>query len=253
MTTSQSSAPSSPPSAKTRQIYKMQVTRIVDHTQEIRELMIETREPDAFKFEAGQFVMLHVPTPENKPALRAYSIASDDRNQRGFRLLFKSVEGGIATNFVWALKGGEMLDFTGPFGRLFFKKPPTEQIVFLNTGSGVSQHFCYMASNTETFPNLRYRLLFGLRRKEDIYYQNELADLAKHFKDFKYDFVLSCPPEGWTGKSGYVQNYLEEFDYMKIPTTFYLCGNGAMIKDVKRILIEEKGFDKTRIFAEAFD
>ncbi len=253
MTISPPSAPSTPPASKARQIYKMQVTRIVDHTPQIRELMIETREPDSFQFDAGQFVMLHVPIPGNKPALRAYSIASDDRNRRGFRLIFKAVETGVATNFVWALKGGEILDFTGPFGRVFFKKPPTEQIVFLNTGSGVSQHFCYMASNTEAFPNLRYRLLFGLRHEADIYYQNELAELAKHFKDFKYDYVLSRPPDGWNGKQGYVQNYLDEFDYIQIPTTFYLCGNGAMIKDVKRILIEEKGFDKSRIFAEAFD
>lgn len=60
-----------------------------------------------------------------------------------FRLLFKFVENGVASNFVWGLKGQETLNFTGPFGKVFFQEPPTEQIVFLNTGSGLSQHFLF--------------------------------------------------------------------------------------------------------------
>lgn len=233
-------------------MYKMEVTRIVDHTPQIRELFIRTSTPDRFQFAAGQFVTLHVPTATGKAAMRAYSIASDDRDQQGFQLIFKAVEGGVATNFVWGLQEGAILDFTGPFGRVLFKKPPTEQVVFLNTGSGVSQHFCYLASNAETFPNIRYRMLFGVRFEHDVYYQDELARLATKFTDFKFEYVLSRPGPNWRGKSGYVQNFIEEYDYLKTPTTFYLCGNGAMIKDVK-LMLEAKGFDKTRIFSEAFD
>jgi ferredoxin-NADP reductase len=50
-----------------------------------------------------------------------------------------------------------------------------------------------------------------------------------------------------------VQNFIKDFDYHSIPTTFYLCGNGGMIKDVKAQLIEKEAFDKGRIFSEAFD
>lgn len=238
---------------KAKKLFSMQVVKIVDHTPQIRELFIETREPATFKFRAGQFVMLHVPTAEAKPALRAYSIASDDRVESGFRLLFKAVENGVATKFVWSLKGGELLDFTGPFGRLFFHEPPTEQIIFFNTGSGVSQHICYLESMAEKYPNLKYRMLFGLRHVDDIYYRAELDALAARFTDFKYDFVLSRPPEGWTGKRGYLQNHLSDFNFKNIPTTFYICGNGQMIKDCKHKLIDEAGFDKAHVHAEAFD
>jgi NAD(P)H-flavin reductase len=248
----QGSAQGSSQGPKAKLIYKMQVTQIIDHTPMIRELFIETREPGIFRFKAGQFVMLHVPT-DAKPALRAYSIASTEKNETGFRLIFKSVENGLATKYVWGLKGGETLDLTGPFGRVFFQEPPTEQIVFLNTGSGVSQHFCYMESRAEQYPNLRYRMLFGVRHESDIYYREDLERLKAKFKNFEYQFVLSRPQPDWTGKRGYVQNFIDDYDYLKIPTTFYLCGNGAMIKDVKKKLIEEQGFDKTRIFAEAFD
>lgn len=236
---------------KGRQIYKMRVTATHDHTPTIRELFLRCEEPECFNFKAGQFVMLHVPA-EPKALLRAYSIASHDQRSEGYRLIFKYIENGAASEFVWKLKGGELLDFTGPFGRVLFKEPPTQQLIFLNTGSGVSQHFSFIESNATKHPDLRYRLLFGVRTEADIYYAEELERLKKSLKDFQYDFVLSRPSEHWKGKKGYVQNFISEFNYLETPTTFYLCGNSAMIKDVKTRLTEE-GFDSKSILAEAFD
>lgn len=236
-----------------RTIYQMKITQIIDHTPSVRELIIKTDTPNEFSFKAGQFVMLHVPQGEAKPALRAYSIASDERTKDGFKLLFKYVDNGVASKYVWDLKGDETLQFTGPFGKVFFQEPPTEQIVFLNTGTGLSQHLCYLLSKKEQYPNLKYRLLFGVRSEKDMYGQHELDALTKELKDFKYEFVLSQPQGNWTGKKGYVQNFLPEFDYKNIPTTFYLCGNGGMIKATKQQLIEVDGLDKSRIWAEAFD
>jgi NAD(P)H-flavin reductase len=231
----------------------MKVEKIIDHTPTVRELVIKAAEPAQFSFRAGQFVMLHVPQAAGKPALRAYSIASDDRDKSGFRLLFKYVDNGIASTFVWALKGEETLQFTGPFGKVFFQEPPTEQVVFLNTGTGLSQHLCYLLSKKEQYPLLKYRMLFGVRSEKDMYLKDELEVLSKELNDFKYEFVLSRPGETWTGKKGYIQNFLNEYEYKKTPTTFYMCGNGGMIKEVKHQLIEVDGIDKSRIWAEAFD
>lgn len=237
-----------------RVLYKMRIERIVDHTPNVRELVVTPLEPSEFSFRAGQFVMLHVPQENSpKPALRAYSIASDERSKNGFTLLFKYVENGLASKYVWDLKGHEELTFTGPFGKVFFQEPPTEQIVFLNTGTGLSQHLCYLLSKKEQYPNLKYRMLFGVRSEKDIYYEKEVRALEGVLSDFKFEYVLSRPQETWTGKKGYVQNFISEFDYKNIPTTFYLCGNGGMIKDVKHQLIEVDGLDKSRIWAEAFD
>jgi len=236
-----------------RTVYSMKVEKIIDHTQSVRELVLSTENPESFQYRAGQFVMLHVPVPDSKPALRAYSIASDDRVKNGFRLLFKFVDNGLASTYVWSLKGGENLKFTGPFGKVFFQEPPTEQIVFLNTGTGVSQHLSYLVSKKELFPDLQYRMLFGVRSEKDIYLKEELDALANEFPNFKYEFVLSRPSESWSGKKGYIQHFIKEFKYNDVPTTFYLCGNGGMIKEVKHQLLEVDGFDKTRLWTEAFD
>lgn len=235
-----------------RQIYNMNVVELLDHTHNVRELAVRTPEGQEFKFRAGQFVMLHVPQEGPKPALRAYSIASSEGQSHGFRLLFKYVDNGVASRFVWSLKGGETLQFTGPFGKVFFQEPPTPQIVFLNTGTGLSQHLSYLLSKKDQYPHLRYRMLFGVRSQRDIYHRDVLDRLVAELPDFRYEYILSRPEPGWEGRTGYVQNYIRDFEYTAQATTFYLCGNGGMIKETKAIL-ESDGIEKTRIWAEAFD
>ena len=221
----------------------------------VRELRLRNQSSEPFRFKAGQFVMLHVPDAETgKPALRAYSIASEEQKTDGFNLILKYVDNGKASSFVWGLGGNETLSFTGPFGKVFFQEPPTEQIIFLNTGTGLAQHLSYLLSKKDQFPNLKYKMLFGLRHETDIYFEKELTELQKTLPNFEFEYVLSRAwSSGRTGKTGYVQNFIKDFDFKNIPTTFYLCGNGGMIKATKEILIDQHGFDKTRIWAEAFD
>lgn len=236
-----------------RTIYNYEILSIIDHTPSIRELELKLIKENEFNFKAGQFVMLHVPEPGQKPHLRAYSIASAEQDKKIMKLIFKSVENGKATNYVWSLKGHEILEFTGPFGKVFFQEPPTEQIIFLNTGSGLSQHLCFLYSKMKQYPHLKYKLFFGVRSENDIYYEDELLKIQKQLPNFEYTYVLSRPSESWTGKKGYVQNYLNSFDYKNVPTTFYLCGNNGMIKDVKHQLLEIDQIDKKFLWSEAFD
>lgn len=240
-------------SSMARQIYEYAIEKIIDHTQIIREVILNLKNAEEFNFKAGQFVMLHVPTESGKPALRAYSIASSDSIKKTLTLIFKFVENGVASKFIWDLKGTETLQFTGPFGKVFFQEPPTEQVVFLNTGSGLSQHYCFLKSKAHLYPHIKYHLLFGIRTEADIYYQKELEQLKKDLPNFNYSYVLSRPSPSWTGKKGYVQNFIKDFNPKDIPTTFYLCGNGAMIKDSKALIIDEMGIDKSQVWAEAFD
>jgi CDP-4-dehydro-6-deoxyglucose reductase, E3 len=98
-----SQAPSTPiPSTRIPALFK--VAKIIDHTDEIRELYLELTNKPEFVFKAGQFVMLHVPVESSpKPALRAYSIASTDEQKNGFKLIFKFVENGLASRVFWGL------------------------------------------------------------------------------------------------------------------------------------------------------
>lgn len=234
---------------KIRDILQVKVVEIHDYNPLIREIVVSC--PEAFKFKAGQFVMLQVPGGE-KPVQRAYSIASSDQRDNGFHLIFKFVEGGLASQYVWKLRVGDQVAITGPFGRLFFQEPPTEQVILLNTGSGISQHFCFLESYGKKYPETRFHLFFGVRTQNDIYYRSELERLQSEVRSLRFHYVLSRPIGLWDGKKGYVQDHIGELNYTKVPTTFYLCGNKAMI-DATKAVLNKAGFDAKRVFAEAFD
>jgi len=231
---------------------KARVSRVLDLTPTVRELVLEFEAHQPFEFRAGQFLMLHVPQ-EPKPALRAYSIASDDRSKTKLRLLFKHVANGVASTFVWTLKGGELLDVTGPFGRAFFAEPPSPQIVFLATGTGLAQHLCYLLSKGTLFPNLHYHLYTGVSSENEIFCEEELRQLQKSLPNFHYHFVISRGSPSWKGLRGHVQDHLHSLNLKDVETTFYLCGNGNMIKDVKHTLSQEYQVDAKKIHSEAFD
>lgn len=233
-----------------RTVHKYQVDSINDYNSSFRELRLKALDHQ-LRFASGQFVMLHVPqTP--KPVLRAYSIASDERDVAGFSLLLKKVKDGIASNYVWNLKGGEELQFSGPFGRVLFREPPTEQIIFLCTGSGLSQHLSFLRSKSDRYPNIQYRLLLGLLDESELFFLDGLEKFKKQLPSFHFDIVLSNPGSQWKGLSGFVQHHLHASDFKAKTTTFYLCGNPIMIKETRELLTSKEGVDQSQILAESF-
>lgn len=238
-----------------RQIYNMKVLSVRDLTSTVRELVVENVKSDAnnldFQFQAGQFVMLHVPSGEPKPILRAYSLASDARVKNRFKLLFKYLENGKASEFVWKLKGGETLQFTGPFGKVFFNPNPPENILMLCTSTGLAQHLSYLETFLEQYQDRHFYLYFGVQTEKDQFCIHELIELTKQHKNFKFHVVLSQPPETWLGKKGYVQHHLMDHPEWISKSEIYLCGNKAMIHDVKELLAAQN-FDVTKLHVEAF-
>ena len=232
-----------------KKMYQGLLKSVTAVTPTIRELVLTFSEP--LPFQAGQFVVLHIPH-EGKLAPRAYSIATSEQEPMQISLLFKLVPGGIASEYVRALKGGETLPFTGPFGKCLFLVPPTPQVVFVATGAGLSQHLSFLRSKAAAFPQTRFRLLLGVWNEVEVFYQSELEQLQKSLKNFSFEYVLDQGPQSWTGKTGFVTRHLDQFNFMTTTTTFYLCGNPAMIKAVKQLLTE-RGFDIKMIKEEAFN
>ncbi|MEQ1878629.1 MAG: FAD-dependent oxidoreductase [Bdellovibrionia bacterium] len=235
-----------------RTIYEARLKSNNTLTPLVRELVIEFINPPHMEFQAGQFVMLHVPNPETgKPDLRAYSLASDDRIQNEFKLIIKLVGEGKASQFIRDLKAGTKMQFTGPFGKLLFKQPAAPNVVLVCTGAGLSQHMSFLLSHAHKFSASRFSLMVGVWNEGEMFYVNELDALQKQLKNFNYQFVLDSPAATWKGKKGFVTQYLGEQKIKNDDTHVYMCGNPAMIKSVKAEL-EKIAFPADRTFAESF-
>ena len=237
-----------------RKELKAKLTKIYNVTPTVWELILTPADPGTFDFKTGQFVMLHVPQPSQpKPALRAYSIASNEKINKEYRLVIKCNPVGVASTWVPTLKDGDEINYTGPFGKFLFREPPADRIVFVGTGTGLAPLISMVSSRGQNHPKTEFLLLLGVWNEEEIYYKKELDEVKSRVPNFKYEFVLDKPknPDQWKGLTGRVTEPLDRMDLKSKSTEFYLCGNPAMIKSVKELLVA-KGFPTEKVYTESF-
>ncbi len=98
-------------------------------------------------------------------------------------------------------------------------------------------------------------LLWGCRSEQDLFETDELRRWDERFDRFRFLPTLSRPSESWTGLRGRVTDHLASWDLPLDDMQIYLCGNGAMIDDVLK-LVEGRGLDRrTRrvVYEKYFD
>lgn len=232
-----------------RKEFKCKLTKIVDITPSVRELFFKPLEPSTFQFKAGQFVMLHLPQGE-KMVQRAYSLASADAINHEFRIVIKHYELGLASTWVRTLKGGEEILYTGPFGKFLFREPPADQVVFVCTSTGLAPLYSMMMSQCQKFQKVDYKVFMGVWNEKEIFYQKELELAAGKLPNLEVNFVLDSAEPTWKGLKGRVTEHIEKLDLQR-PTEFYICGNPAMIKSVREMLVG-KNFPTAKIYTESY-
>jgi CDP-4-dehydro-6-deoxyglucose reductase, E3 len=217
------------------------VARVRDLTHDVREIEIHLDDPPEIAFEAGQFVSFRVPKPGVRiPLTRPYSIASPPARRTSIDLLFNLVPGGPGSSFLYALREDDRVEFKGPAGTFVLRDYADRDLLFVATGTGIAPIRSMIYARLATAHRRRVTLVWGLRSERDLYYQDELAELAKQSPHFSFVTTLSRPGPAWTGAHGRVQPWVDEHITSVDDLAVYVCGNGAMLKDVTEI-IRRKG------------
>jgi CDP-4-dehydro-6-deoxyglucose reductase, E3 len=213
------------------QTFTSKVGEIQDLTHDVRVLRLELLHPDEIRFHAGQFVSFEVPKPGLPfPVTRPYSIASPPSNRYVIDLLFNLVPGGPGSTYLFSLKPGDPVSFRGPAGTFVLREYTDRRLLFVATGTGIAPIRSMLHARLPSPTPVT--LIWGLRHEHDIYYQEELADLAEHFPEFTYTITLSQPSSSWTGAVGRVQSHLEPHIATVDDLAVYVCGSKAMITSV---------------------
>lgn len=218
-------------------------------TADVFEIHVESTPP--FSFQAGQFISVVIPGagPGGRDLRRAYSIASNPENPVA-ELCIKLVEGGPGTNYLNNLKIGESFKGNAPFGDFIYKPRTGRATMMIATGTGIAPFRAMILSDLfKQNPPTKTHLLFGARDEADLLYTEECRKILGD----GFVQALSRPHAGWKGITGRVTHYLlankDKIDWMN--TDYYLCGNGAMIDEVKQILATH-GVEKTSIHQEVY-
>ena len=223
----------------------------------VRELTFEKVDGNAFEFEAGQWVNMHL-GPE---LTRAYSIASEPGKRGTFELAVTKVEGGPGSTHLHEMAIGQSVECTGPQG-LFVRRHDVPTL-FVGTGTGVTPLRSMLKHALAQHKKEPLWLLFGVRREEDMLYQDELSALAHEYPNVNVHYTLSQASESWMGQRGYVQTHVrglweamakvgEAHGATEKPHV-YICGLQKMVTSVREVLRKEMVLPRQLVHSERYD
>ncbi|MBN9206691.1 NADH:ubiquinone reductase (Na(+)-transporting) subunit F [Methylibium petroleiphilum] len=226
------------------------VTRIEALTPTIKGLFLRLDTP--IHFQAGQYVNLEIP---GLGIRRAFSLASPPSQGGEIELNVRIVPGGAGTGYLHeALKVGDTLKLSGPYGRFFVRRSARVPMLFMAGGSGLSSPRSMILDLLEQGSPPAITLVYGQRHRGELYYHEDFEALAERHPYFSYVPVLSHEPEGsgWLGARGFVHeaakaHFGNDFRGHKA----YLCGPPAMIDACISTLMQGRLFERD-IYTEKF-
>jgi len=219
-------------------------------TPTIRGLWLRTDRPA--EFQAGQYVMLHVPGVDGA---RAFSIANAPGEDL-IELHIRRVPQGRATGWLHdELQPGQRLRFTAPNGRFFVRKSAGLPMIFVAGGSGLSSPKSMVLDLLAEGCTLPITLIQGARNAGELYFRELFEQLADVYPNFTYLPVLSDPlgeRSDWTGARGFAHEALKahfanDFRGHKA----YLCGPPPMTEACIATLMQGRLFERD-IYTEKF-
>lgn len=203
------------------------------------------------QFLAGQFVSIIIPGagPKGRDLRRAYSVASAPE-QRPVELCVKIVEDGPGTQYLYRLRPGDTFRAMAPYGDFTYKPKPGRHVCFVATGTGIAPfRSIVLSKHFRDNPPVSCTCLLGVRTESELIYQNELEEID----GIKLVNTVSQPLDSWKGFKGRVTDYFRSLgdSFPWLETDYYLCGNGAMIQEIKTLLAS-KGVEKSSLHQEKY-
>jgi CDP-4-dehydro-6-deoxyglucose reductase len=227
-------------------------------TPNVRELVFARVDRQPMVFVPGQWVSFSLEDSGGE-IKRSYSIASAPDGSPSFEIAVTHVQGGPASTRLHALESGVVLRFVGPQG--FFTRSPavvTSPSLMIATGTGVTPMRSMLRAAIAEGSRAALWLVLGVRREEDLLYEEEFRSTARDHPFFRFEPTLSQPRADWAGRRGYVQTHTralwEELSARGEGTPHaYVCGLERMVGSVRELLRKDMGLPRQHVHSERYD
>lgn len=214
---------------------------------DVIEVVLRTPPANTLEFRAGQYIDVIGPGGVR----RSYSLANAPREDGKLKLDIRKVEGGQFSRYWFdQARSLDLLRLEGPFGTFCLRPKPTQNLIFLATGTGIAPIRAILEELVESLHDggMLYQeihLYWGGRTQEDIYWLPEFANLPLTFIP-----VLSRAAD-WAGRTGYVQDAVITDGLDLSLSSVYACGSETMIHAAKKVLVAA-GLNSKQFFSDAF-
>ncbi len=207
------------------------------------------------KDQAGDWASLDLPNRwHNKSALRrSYSLSCPVEQADGhLTLLARFMHGsqtrknhppGMGSAYLYSLREGDIVRFSGPFGD-FALQPGEREKIFIGGGAGMAPLRAMIRSLLEGGAKEPIHYWYGARNLRDAPYVDELSLLATRFANFKWQLVLSDAGKDSVAAAGLPTGLVHEVAHQSLLRThpdlpscdFYVCGPPAMLAAARAML-----------------
>jgi ferredoxin-NADP reductase len=237
---------------------RLRVTEVLQETPSTRTFRLERTDGPLPPFRPGQYLNLFADV-DGVLTSRPYSISSSPpaEGRETLDLTVRDKAGGfVAPYLLNQVQVGDEFETTGPAG-CFYYEPLIDgtDLVFLAGGSGITP---FMSILRDAFPSegpatsLDLHLLYGSRVPEDVIFGPELEELDAKHPNFSYSLVISEPPPGYQGLTGFLTTDLIRDQVGDVRgKTFYICGPNLMY-DLCLAGLAELGVPRHRIKRELY-
>jgi ferredoxin-NADP reductase len=219
-------------------------------------LVVDARlsDPAELSWRAGQFVSLRCVGAADPNVRRSYSIASSPLRNTGFELLVKLIPDGVGSDLFRNLNAGDELHFTGPMGFFTCDLSHVGDVVFAATGTGVAAALPMMEELARRGETGKILLYWGMRTESELYWLDRLDELARSSPRIEVKICLSRSdqPLGDGRLAGHINEHILAGGPALDRPVYYLVGNGAMVRDLKKALIESGVDRKKQLRTEIF-
>ncbi|MDB5749534.1 MAG: hypothetical protein JWP72_4382 [Massilia sp.] len=234
----------------------------------LREITVRPNAPVACR--PGAYVQVHVPAYErdasdleipedhhedwrtagtlaalanDAPVRRSYSVAVPlERRDGQLTFLVRFIPGprpGRGSGYMYTLKAGDELRFSGPFGD-FALKTGTREKVFIGGGAGMAPLRAMIHELLAKGAIEPIHFWYGARSRRDAPYVEEMRDFASKYPNFHWHLVLSEAAGEGNARSRFVHEAVLEgllrthSDISSLE--FYVCGPPAMLSATRQML-----------------
>ena len=221
--------------------------------------------PEEYRGDWNKFNLWKYKTVVEEPIFRAYSMANHPAEGNRVALTIRiatppprtpDVNPGQCSSYVFSLKKGDKVNFSGPYGE-FFIKDTDREMMYIGGGAGMApmrSHIFHLFHTLKT--NRKVNFFYGARSLRESFFNDEFMDIEKSFENFKFHVALSEPQkeDNWTGPVGFIHDVAHNFlEKHEDPTEveYYLCGPPMMIDAVINML-ENLGVEEDMIAYDKF-
>ncbi|GAA3583016.1 NADH:ubiquinone reductase (Na(+)-transporting) subunit F [Gibbsiella greigii] len=214
--------------------------------------------PQEYRGDWDKFNLFRYRSVVDTTTVRAYSMANYP-DEKGIIMLNvriatpppgnPTVPPGVMSSYIWALKPGDRVTISGPFGE-FFAKDTDAEMVFIGGGAGMAPMRSHIFDQLKRLHSKRkITFWYGARSRREMFYEEDFNQLQAEHENFTWHVALSDPqPEDhWNGYTGFIHHVLLENYLRHHPAPedceYYMCGppmmNAAVINMLKALGVEE--------------